>query len=110
MRFFRQSRHFESASESIPERLERLQIFEEEMRTMRETLLSVHRAMDKPKFSNNKKRTGTYKSNLSTANIMTDIEMDVELMFPHLDLAIGNNFQPTPKIRSQNPRFSCPNL
>ena len=80
------------------------------MKACQGALLSVHRAMDKPKFSNNKKRTGTYKNNLSTANIMTDIEMDVELMLPHLDLAIGNDFQPTPKIRSRNPRLSCPNL
>ena len=107
MQFFRRSRHFESTSESVPERF---QPFEEEMGEMRETLLSVHRAIDKPKLSNNKKITATYFNNISMAKIREDIEIELEHMLPHLDLAVGNDIKPTRKICSQNASVSCQNL
>ena len=77
---------------------------------MRETLLSVHRAVDRSKPSNNKKGIGTYYNNLSIANGRTDIEIEVEHILPHLDLAIGNNIQPNQNFLSKNLRVSCPNL
>ena len=81
-----------------------------EMGEMRETLLSVHRAIDKPKLSNNKKITATYFNNISMAKIREDIEIELEHMLPHLDLAVGNDIQPTRKICSQNASVSCQNL
>ena len=107
LRFFRRSRHFESTRESVQERF---QVFEEEMQAMQETLLSVHRAIDKPKLSHKKRKTGTYFNNISMVKIRADIEMELEHMLPHLDLAVGNNIQPTPKICSQNASVSCQSL
>ena len=81
----------ESTSEVMVGR-ERLQIFEDEMRNMREALLVIHRTIEAPgeyrQFIEEKNDT-TCNDDLSLANVKTH----KEYILGYLDLAIRNNVE-----------------
>ena len=93
----------ESTSEVMVGR-ERLQIFEDEMRNMREALLVIHRAIETPgeyrQFIEEQNDT-TCNDDLSLANVKTR----KEYILGYLDLAIRDNVETNFGDYDQDPRM-----